>query len=402
MKNGCHPVAAPTQAPASIAELSDCLESAHAAGQAVVPIGCGTKWHLGRAPQRCDLLLSTRGLRRIVAHEAADMTVTVEAGITLAELNTALAAAGQHLPIDPPLPESTTIGSAIATDASGPLRLSQGKIRDLLIGITAVLANGTVIKGGGRVVKNVAGYDLMKLFAGSYGTLAVVAEATFKLRPLPEVRVDFVAQQSTLAAALELGSRVLDGSITPLYVIGLNAGAAARLGLDAATVIVGCGGSVAEIDAQRLRLAALTGSRELADGAARSLYIATRDLPSTALGVGCLGAKLSVLGSRLPALLTEIEAYADAQAMPISAIAHVGVGTALIRCPAPSPALAGHIVAHTRAAGGWVMFDAIPAALQGKVDPWPMLPPGLELMRGIKRSLDPHNLLSPGRFVGGI
>ncbi len=330
------------------------------------------------------------------------MTVTVEAGITLSELNTALAAAGQHLPIDPPLPETTTIGSIMATDAFGPLRLSQGKIRDLLIGITAVLANGTVIKGGGRVVKNVAGYDLMKLFTGSYGTLAVLAEATFKLRPLPEAQVDFIAQRSTLAAAIELGSRVLDGSVTPLYVIGLNAGAAARLGFDAATVIVGCSGSVAEIDAQRLRLAAMTDSLELVGGAATSQYIAMRDLPATALGVGCLGAKLSVLGSRLPALLTDIEAYAEAQGRPLSVVAHVGVGAAFLRTPAPSPALAEHIVASTRAAGGWVMFDAIPEALRSSIDPWPMLPPGLDLMRGIKHRLDPQNLLNPGRFVGGI
>ena len=160
--------------PATIDEVARCAAAAHAADLAVIPVGNGTQLHIGRPPRRYDLALSTQRLNRILAHEAADMTVTVEAGITLAQLNTALATAGQRLPIDPPHPERTTIGALIATDASGPLRLSQGKVRDLLIGITVVLADGTLVHGGGRVVKNVAGYDLMKLFTGSFGTLGII------------------------------------------------------------------------------------------------------------------------------------------------------------------------------------------------------------------------------------
>jgi len=168
--------------PSTAEDLSRCVAAADAAGLALIPAGNGTQLHIGHAPQRYDVALSTRRLRRIVAHEAADMTVSVEAGLTLAELNAALAAAGQRLPLDPPYPEHTTIGALIATDACGPLRLSQGKVRDLLIGVTVVLADGSVVKGGGRVVKNVAGYDLMKLFTGSFGTLGIVTEATFKIR----------------------------------------------------------------------------------------------------------------------------------------------------------------------------------------------------------------------------
>src|SRR5512143_3614030 len=133
--------------PASIDELTRCTIAAHAANQAVIPVGNGTQLHIGRPPARYDLALSTRRLARILAHEAADMTVTVEAGITLAELNAALAVAGQRLPLDPAHPERTTIGALIATDASGPLRLSQGKVRDLLIGIKVVRADGSLVRG---------------------------------------------------------------------------------------------------------------------------------------------------------------------------------------------------------------------------------------------------------------
>ena len=122
--------------PATVDELARCAASAHAAGLAIIPVGNGTQLHIGRPPARYDLALSTRQLNHVLAHEAADMTVTVEAGVTVAALNAALAPARQRLPLDPPHPEHTTIGALIATDASGPLRLSNGKVRDLLIGIT--------------------------------------------------------------------------------------------------------------------------------------------------------------------------------------------------------------------------------------------------------------------------
>ena len=160
--------------PETVDDLGRCVAAVDQAGMTVMPVGNGTQLGYGNPPQRYDVALSTRRLARVLAHEAADMTVTVEAGATLAAVNAALQPARQLLPLDPPQPEHTTIGAAIAIDASGPLRLSQGKVRDLLIGIKAFLADGTPIKSGGRVVKNVAGYDLMKLFTGSFGTLGTV------------------------------------------------------------------------------------------------------------------------------------------------------------------------------------------------------------------------------------
>lgn len=169
--------------PKSVDELSAILASAHQRGWAVVPFGGGSQIALGELPERYDLALSLSGLNRIVAHEPDDMTVTVEAGMTLADLQRHLLGSGQVLPLDPPLPAEATIGGILATRAAGPIRLGYRRIGDHLLGIKVVDAKGVVTKAGGRVVKNVSGYEMGRLYAGSLGTLAVIVEATFKVRP---------------------------------------------------------------------------------------------------------------------------------------------------------------------------------------------------------------------------
>jgi len=373
----------------------------------VVPVGCGTKRFL--RPPRLDegVVVSTRRLSGIVAHEAADMTVTVEAGTTLAELNEVLMRAGQHLPLDPPLPRTTTIGSVIATDGFGPLRLSQGKVRDLLIGVTVVLADGRIVKAGGRVVKNVAGYDLMKLFTGSHGTLAVIAEATFKLRPYPERIAELAVPASSLAEAVEIGGQIIAAGLAPFYLVALNGrpvreAAIGGSGEHGAAVVIGLCGSQAEIDDQRRGLAAIPTLAARTSPTARAAYASVRDAPAIAIAGRCLGAKLSVLPSRLSAVIRQIEDYATAHHLDCAAVVHIGNGTLFLRCSTPTVAFAAELVALTRRAGGWVELDVVPEDLATSIDPWPMLPPGIELMRGIKRSLDPQRRLNPGRFVGGI
>ena len=269
--------------PETVDDISRCLIAADQANVAVMPVGNGTQLGCGNLPQRYDVALSTRRLARLLEHEAADMTVTVEAGATLAEVNAALEPARQHLPLDPPQPEHTTIGAAIATDASGPLRLSQGKVRDLLIGVKVVLADGTLVKGGGRVVKNVAGYDLMKLFTGSFGTLGAVVEATFRLRPRPESEVLFAVPTRETGIAASLALEVLGASLAPSYVEALNQAAAAALELgDEPLLIVGCGGSEEEIDIQSQRLQELAGKqrvRTYAETEGAQIYCRLRDFP---------------------------------------------------------------------------------------------------------------------------
>ncbi len=169
--------------PASTAEASALLRAAAGLDLSVLPRGSATRLSWGDPPHGCDLIVSTRQLDQVIEHAAGDLVVTVQAGVALDALQQRLAAEDQRLALDPP--GGASVGGLIATNATGPLRFRYGAPRDLLIGITIVRADGTIAKAGGKVVKNVAGYDLGKLFAGSYGTLGLIIEATFRLHPLP-------------------------------------------------------------------------------------------------------------------------------------------------------------------------------------------------------------------------
>ena len=406
--------------PSTVEQVSQCVAAADAAGLATIPAGNGTHLGVGLAPRAYDVALSTRRLRRVLAHEAADMTATVEAGVTLAELNDSLTAANQRLPVDPPHPEHMTIGGLIAGDASGPLRLAHGTVRDLLIGIKVVLADGTVVSGGGRVVKNVAGYDLMKLLTGSFGTLGIIVEATFKVRPRPEHTAVFVLPAATTAAAMSMAREVLAAPLDPSYVEALSGLAARHAGVatDGAAVVVGCEGSAAEIDTQRARLQACFAELAMqtcVPSEATRLTTALRDFPTDALATVAAAARresygctLSMLPSRLATLLSGIEAEGTRQHFEPAMLSHVGNGVAIVRFSAAAdrtdalPPFAAWLRSLVREAGGFVVFDALPAAHKVVVDPWGAQVPGLDLMRGIKQTLDPNGRLSPGRFVGGI
>src|SRR5438093_5697184 len=171
--------------PGAERELAEILRLSNEAGLAVIPRGNGTKLGWGNPPTRADLILSTTRLNEIIEHAWADLTVTVEAGCTIQRLQETLAQHGQRLALDPLWPEKATIGGVLSANDSGALRLRFGALRDLIIGATIALADGTLASSGGKVVKNVAGYDLPKLLTGALGTLGVITRAIFRLHPLP-------------------------------------------------------------------------------------------------------------------------------------------------------------------------------------------------------------------------
>ena len=395
--------------PADVDAVVAAVRAARDARLALVPAGSGTHLDIGHPAHRYDAALSTRRLDRIVAHEAGDMTVTAQAGVTVAALQFALAAERQWLPLDPPRASDMTLGGLIAADRNGPLRYAHGTVRDWLLGVRAVMADGTCVRGGGRVVKNVAGYDLPKLFAGSYGSLGVIVEATFKVRPLPAAEGLFVWSTARFEEVLRHAQTVTRSPVFPTLLEAINDAAGETLGLDGGpALLVGCAGSSEHVAEQEQRLAELSGGaaqridEEQSAGARRALADFSQPASEDALVV-----RLSALPTALASLLLRIEAEAAARGIVAEIAAHAGSGVAWCQLfgAADPPALLEFAVwlrASARECGGWAIFESEPAAMRGRLDPWGFDAPACALMAAIKQSLDPTGVFSPGRFVGGI
>src|SRR5436309_1755344 len=202
--------------PTTAAEVAAALRCAAEARQTMAIRGAGTKSGWGRDGRAADVILDMRSLNRVLAHEHGDMTATVEAGATLRDVNAALAEHRQWLPLDPPFADRATIGGILATNDSGPLRHRFGTPRDLVIGVELVTTDGALAKAGGRVVKNVAGYDLSKLVAGSFGSLAAIVSATFKLAPLPAASKTLVIEASDFDALGRIVGGMMASQLEPL------------------------------------------------------------------------------------------------------------------------------------------------------------------------------------------
>jgi len=395
--------------PRTVEQVIAAVDSARAAGLALVAAGHGTHLEIGWPPRRYDAAISMRCLDRIAAHDAADMTVTVAGGVTLGALRSALAESRQWLPLDPARGDEMTVGGLIAADRSGPLRFAYGKVREWLLGLTVVSGEGTLVRGGGRVVKNVAGYDLPKLFAGSFGTLGAIVEATFKVRPLPEHEALFVWPAPSLPVALDAAMGVLGSPVLPVLLEVINDAAAESLGLgDGACVVLGCAGSAAHVDEQEQRLRARSGdaAQRFDDERGRALRRALSDFSQPANDEAVV-ARVSALPSVAATLLAELERAASERHVVAEVAAHAGNGVAWCQLlGAPSALVLAELTAwlRTRARqhGAWVVFEALPAELRDRVDPWGFDQPALRLMRGVKQAFDPAGVFSPGRFVGGI
>ena len=233
----------PVRRPADSVELADLVRDAAAAGQGLYPRGGGTHSSLGLVPTKPGLALDLTALNRVIDYPARDMTVTLQAGATLAQLRDLLKAENQWLPLDVPNPEAATVGGAMAANASGPRRLTQGTWRDAVLGVRFVTDEGIEVKGGGRVVKNVAGYDLMKLHVGALGTLGILTEVTLKVKPIPEASA-FVVFGVPAAAVAPTLDRLHASAGRPVAVELLNRAAAKALGVplpDAEPWLIACG-----------------------------------------------------------------------------------------------------------------------------------------------------------------
>ena len=408
-------------APASVDELAGAVRAAHGAGAAVIPWGGGTRMSLGAPPRAADLLVRTEHLDEIVEYEPADLTVTVGGGIRLGALQERLRAEGQFLALDPAAADRATIGGLIAANASGPLRLGYGTARDLVIGTRVVNADGVVSKAGGRVVKNVAGYDLNKLYIGSLGTVGIVVELSFKLHPLPQSQGMVVAAFRSAEEAARAIGEIVRSPLNAAAVELLDPAAAAEVRPDAAVPEDGCLLVVAALGWEsavrrqvrdiRALCGVATDAEELHDAArADALWGALRELPDpSAAGIALL--KAAVPPTRSADALAALRALATEAGFRPAVLAHAGSGVVYVRLRPETwdveagARLAGLVErarAHARGEGGSLVVEACPASAKTGLDVWGPPPDGFSVMRALKEQLDPRGTLNPGRYVGGL
>ncbi len=395
--------------PVSEAQVCRIMEIASARGVAVAPAGLGARLGSGTPPRRPFAVVSLSSLNAWVDHQPANMTLTAQAGMTLADLQAAAARGGQWLPVDPPLPAATSVGGLIAANPSGPLRYSQGTVRDLLIGITVVRADGTRVKSGGRVVKNVAGYDLGKLYCGSMGTLGVVVEATFKVRALPEATAAARMTCGGAARARALLERILAPPLEPAFV-ELTArvpGAASEC-----VLVVGFAGSRDDVafqaDTLKSWVAADCRLETLADAERESVLAELRDARAAAGAVCVL--KVSVLPARLTDFIHVLEDESRSSRLALAVQAHAGNGIVHVRVSRPEGRdprepvrrAVERLRGQAAALGGTLVVEQADPEVRPALDLWGGGIEGLALMRRVKETLDPGGVLSPGCFVGGI
>jgi len=408
--------------PGSVEEVSEILRACSRAKAAVVPWGAGCYMGVGGVPERIEIVLGLGRLVRIIEHEPGDMTSTVQAGLVLRDFQAALGRQGQFLALNPPMADRATIGGILAANASGPRRLRYGTARDLLIGIRVVHADGTVTKGGAKVVKNVTGYDMNKLYVGSLGTLGVIVEATFRLHPTPAMERTWVASFSTASRAHEAVVSILASPLVPSALELLSGSAAAEVGRGSAVLPDSKGpllavavASIPEAVEAQLHSVRETvakaggGDGEILDGEVQRRFWAA--VTNYDAGKGAVVLKASVLLSKVALAVDLGERLAARYGLLVAAISEAGTGVVRYYLRAEgggtdrTARLAESVKAvrafATEAKGSLVVLEA-PVEVKAAVDVWGPVGKGLGLMQALKAEFDPDRILNPGRFAGGL
>jgi glycolate oxidase FAD binding subunit len=367
--------------PASVAEASQAMAALAQARKRVAFVGGGTELELGAWPERIDAVVRTRGLRRIVEYQPADMVIVAEAGVTLAELQDAAREHRQRLALDPPWPDRATIGGIVATGAFGPRRARYGAVRDLIIGVQLVRADGSVSRGGGKVVKNVAGFDLPKLACGSLGTLGLVSSATFRLHPLPEASETVVVPGLAAAEVVALVARMREAQLEPVAAIALRAGS----GYDLAVCFEGFGKGVEQQVGDLRQLA--PSLRGAADEWRRHDEVRTG---------GPLRIKVAALGTHFP----DVDRLVAPLGLRFAWYPTLGLGFASGAAGEQAASQIADARAELIRRGGSLVVQCTPPGL--RVDPWGPPPGSFAIMQRLKANFDPDRRLNPGRFVGGL
>jgi glycolate oxidase subunit GlcD len=396
-------------APGSAAEIGKVIKLAAIENQAIVSAGGATFLDGGNVLDRANLIVTTRRLSKLIHHEPADLVATAEAGLTLRDFQKQLRQKGQWLPLDPPDDGTATVGGIVATGMSGPQQPGYGPVRSFVIGLRAILADGTMIRAGGNVVKNVAGYDLCKLFTGSYGTLGIITEVTFKLRPWP-VETRTIVALGRLSSLTEVGREIVRKSY-PVAIEVLSPSLAKQLSAnvkqgDCALMLRFAGASRAVVVETANALKALR---------AQNIFCTTHDEDEE------LWASVSQAATQSDRNLvwraftrpTELRSFLDdVAALEQDEVSRVGLqwqaslgdGRVRVRSRAPvyhaeSVRMLERMRQRAENLGGSVTIERAPIDIKNEIDSWGGFGSVTELMKRIKAQLDPANVLSPGRFL---
>jgi glycolate oxidase FAD binding subunit len=398
--------------PNTVETLSALVKQARQQQWQILPCGNGSKLDWGGLIKEVKLVVSTQKLNRIIEHAVDDLTVTVEAGVKLADLQAALQPTNQFLPVDPAFSETATIGGIIATGDSGSWRQRYGGIRDMVLGLSFVRADGEIAKAGGRVVKNVAGYDLMKLLTGSYGTLGIITQVTFRTYPLPEASGTIVltGEADAVATATQM---LRNSSLTPTAADLLSVSVIKELSIGKEGGLLVRFQTMAEsVKKQLAQLEAIARQLDLKINFYREGFAPySRDqdesdlwqklsqiirIPSTEEAIIC---KIGVVPSAAVAVLQElIKIFGDRSLGMI----HTGSGIGILQLESEDRNGIEEMRLLCQQHRGFLTILTAPNSIKQQLEPWGYTGNALEMMRKIKQKFDPQNILSPGRFVGKI
>jgi len=384
-------------APADTQQIAAVLQYADARGLTVTPVGGRTKNGWGN-PVPQQLTLEMHRMNIVREHAWQDMTCTVQAGCTWAAMQTALSKHHQHVALDPLWAAKATVGGVIATNDSGTLRLKYGGLRDLIIGMTIVLADGTIAKTGGKVVKNVAGYDLHKLMTGAFGTLGIIAEVNFRLHPMEKALQTWSITTSDAFALDKPLRALLDSQLAPIS-------AQVRCGPKSASLDVRLASSSSQHAGQQSALETIAGGLQISpaedsiwnerERLAATLEHSDGSIERAILKISLPHDEICNFLARVQHIPPEVSAHAAAQANGLLLLALESVPIALAR-------VIRTIRVEVAELGGNAFVQTMPAALRESIDAWDEPPASITLMREIKKQFDPNRTLNPGRFVGGI
>jgi glycolate oxidase FAD binding subunit len=381
--------------PHTTEELAQAIAQAHQNNWRVLTCGNCSKISWGSLATCVDVIISTERINRLIEHAVGDLTVTVEAGMKFSKLQAILAEHRQFLALDPTAPHLATIGGIIATADTNSLRQRYGSVRDQLLGITFVRADGQIAKAGGRVVKNVAGYDLMKLFTGSWSTLGIISQATFRVYPLPEISGTVVLTGTALAIS-QAADTLRGSALTPTQADLLSSQVVSNLGLGKGLGLIARFQSIVESVKEQSNRLLEVGEKLGLEGTIYSaadevdLWQKLREQMHSDVTGSEITCKIGVLPTAAVEVLTSVE----------MGLIHIGSGLGVLRLEAEGEVVKMRSLCEGNR--GFLTILSAPIAVKQKIDVWGYTGNALQIMRGIKKQFDGKNILSPGRFVAGI